>query len=51
MESYGRALFTRVLGWTPAEATKLFNLVLAEIKDTKNLMYTLRYHIIGRKPL
>jgi len=51
VESYGRALFTRVLGWTPAEATKLFNLVLTEIKDTRNLMYTLRYHIIGRKPL
>ncbi|RPA91878.1 S-adenosyl-L-methionine-dependent methyltransferase [Choiromyces venosus 120613-1] len=51
VSSYGSALFTRVLGWAPSDAARFFEQVCEEFQDNRNLFYTLRYNLVGRKPL
>ncbi|KAG0126572.1 S-adenosyl-L-methionine-dependent methyltransferase [Tuber indicum] len=51
VSSYGAALFTRVLGWAPSDTARFFELVCEDLRDNSNLLYTLRYNLVGRKPL
>jgi len=51
VSAYGTALFTRVLGWAPSDTARFFDQVCEHFRDNNSLFYTLRYNLVGRKPL
>lgn len=48
-EAYSMALFTRVLGWTSAEATAFFVGVREELVNRRLHLYAKFYYVYGQK--
>ncbi|RPA90331.1 S-adenosyl-L-methionine-dependent methyltransferase [Choiromyces venosus 120613-1] len=48
--SYGLAFFTRILGMSVEEVTKVCRAAVRDSYDTKVHMYSFVYHVVARKP-
>ena len=51
MQAYSLALFTRVLGWEPAEVEVLLAGARKDLNNPKYHLYTRLHVVYGRKPL
>ena len=50
MQAYSLALFTRVLGWEPAEVEVLLAGARKDLNNSKHHLYTRLHIVYGRKP-